>query len=121
MESCVPKDANAEKRSAQRHKLSLPMRIVAVGGDAVDWIGETRDIGAGGVRFVMPFQLLAGTRVEYIVTLSSYHPAAEIRCAGSILRCAKRGAGRNGESWEAAVTMDRYRFGAQSESPTAAE
>jgi len=109
-----------EQRRERRFTVRLPLRIVALEGKAVDWIGETRDIGTGGVRFIVANRLPIGKHVEYMVTLSTYSPATRIRCTGEILRCVKDGDGCADGSWEVAATMKRYVFVPQEEMELAA-
>ena len=99
-----------EQRHAQRYRVRLPLRIVAADGHAVDWVGQTRDIGTNGVRFVILDEMPVGRAIEYVVSLSSYNPAAEIHCAGEIVRCTKHDAGAIGHLYEAAVTMEEHVF-----------
>ena len=98
-----------EQRRAQRCSVRLPLRIIAADGRAVNCIGQTRDMGAGGVRFIVPAELPPGTVIDYVVTLSTYSPAAHIRCTGEVLRCAESVEAPN-PSYELAATMRRYNF-----------
>jgi hypothetical protein len=56
----------------------------------VNLLGQTRDLGAGGVRFVVPDKLPIGRQVEYVITRSSGNRGDEIECTGNILRCVKK-------------------------------
>ena len=99
-----------EQRRAQRYNVRLPLLIVRAGGLAVNCSGQTRDLGAGGVRFVIPAELPAGTAIDYVVTLSNYTPAALIRCTGVVLRCMDNADGRPNSRYEIAATMRSYVF-----------
>lgn len=98
-----------ELRQTNRYNMSLPVRIVAADGQELDWIGHTIDIGAGGVRFMVPGELPVGKTVEYIITLSEYNPVSLIRCTGSILRSVKKDEAGH-LCFETAATMERYAF-----------
>jgi hypothetical protein len=95
--------AGKEQREYPRHKISLELRVVTMAGKAVDIIGETHDIGAGGVSFVLPSALPVGETIDYEISFSGNGPAARGRCGGVILRC--RGVG---DAWMIAATMERY-------------
>ncbi len=99
-----------EQRRTQRCIVKFPLRIVEAGGQVVAWAGETRDMGSGGVRFVMPSALPPGMRIDYVVTLSSRSPEAQIRCTGEVLRCVKSSETGTGNDYELAVSMKRYMF-----------
>jgi len=107
-----PKTVIEEQRRGQRQEVILPLRITVLDGRTVNWFAQTRNIGAGGVRFVAKYQLQVGKAVEYVVTLSSYEPVVAIRCVGKILRCVKK---YGDDSYDVAATMDRYVFDRQKE------
>jgi len=104
---------NQEKRTTPGFKISLAVQIVAIdnqpvswnGQIPVNWDGQTKDIGAGGVRFVSPRALPVGNTVDYVVTLSDNDPPARVYCVGRVLRCEKKE-----NAWETAATMNRYVF-----------
>lgn len=96
---------NHELRRSPRHIITLPLRVASVDGLPAVSVGETRDIGAGGVGFVVPLELPVGKSIAYEITLSTCGAGARIRCAGTILRCERRG-----EAWKIAATMARYHF-----------
>jgi len=99
-----------EQRRGQRYNVRLPLRIVALDGIAVNWTGQTRDLGTGGVRFLIRSALPVGKPVEYVVTLSTYSPAAHIRCIGAVLRCATYDGTSSEGLYDIAVTMNSYSF-----------
>jgi hypothetical protein len=94
-----------EQRITPRFKVSLSAHIVGIDNRPVSWKGETIDIGAGGVRFILPHELPVGNTIDYVITLSDNEPPARICCVGNVLRCEKKE-----NSWEAAATMARYVF-----------
>ena len=126
-----------DQRKTQRYRLQLPLRILQVGDQRVDRLEKTRDISSGGVCFLSPTAIEVGGRIEYLITLSGSTPAVCIRCLGKILRSRSHkadpeaavirttiGARLDGshnqatgngnhsstESYEVAVTMERYQF-----------
>jgi hypothetical protein len=95
-----------EQRRVPRYDVRLPIRVTAIDGQPAYWVGQTRDIGFGGVRFDLANELPIARTVEYMVTLSDHAPAVRIICKGNVLRCI-----RNSDAcFEIAVTMTRYWF-----------
>lgn len=108
-----------EQRRAQRYEAKFPIRVIAIDGQPADWVGETRDIGSGGVRFALPNELPVERAIEYIVTLSCDPPVARIVCKGDILRCATSDEPGTGDCFEIAATMRSYSLVGQAETITA--
>ena len=96
-----------EQRRAQRYKLQLPLHIIHLGEERVDRVEKTRDISSGGVCFLSPTDVGVGEKIEYLITLSGSTPPVRIRCLGKVLRSQQPEAT---ESFEVAVTMERYQF-----------
>jgi len=91
--------------------LQLPLQIIHLGDQRVDRVEKTRDISSGGVCFLSPTALETGGRIEYLITLSGSTPPVRIRCLGKVLRSQRSDAGDDGtQTWEVAVTMERYQF-----------
>jgi hypothetical protein len=90
--------------------MELPLRILELDGQQVNWAGQTRDISFGGVRFVTGNELTVGGTITYLVTLSGGRAPVQIRCVGKVLRCEKVDSALRGGSCEAAVGMERYTF-----------
>lgn len=99
-----------EHRKAKRYEARFPIRVTAIDGHPTDLAGQTRDIGSGGVRFVLANELPVERTIEYIVTLSCHPPAARIVCKGGILRCAASDERGPGDCFEIAATMLSYYF-----------
>jgi hypothetical protein len=95
-----------ELRKVPRYEVILPLRIVSVGRRPVNLLGQTRDVGAGGVRFVVSDKLPIGRKVEYVITRSSGNRGTEIECVGNILRCVKK---YDYPSYEVVATIESER------------
>ena len=99
-----------ERRGVTRHNVELEIQITAVDGVSVNRNGRTRNISAGGgVCFSSEEALISKSKVEYVLTLSGNNPPVKILCVGRVVRCVARPA-EEGEQFEIAVTMARYRF-----------
>jgi hypothetical protein len=107
-----------ELRKVPRYEIILPLRIVSVGRQRVNLVGQTRDVGAGGVRFVVPDKLPIGRKVEYIITRSSGNRGTEIECVGNILRCVKK---YDYPSYEVVASIESERTTPQSDSSSLSE
>jgi hypothetical protein len=99
-----------EQRRTPRQHVELPLRILELDGQPVNWAGQTRDISLGGVSFSIESQLTAGKAITYVVTLSSSAPPVQIRCLGKVLRCRKTDSAPAKSLCEVAVGMERYTF-----------
>ncbi len=98
-----------EQRRTQRFQLNLPLHILQVGEQRIHRAVKTRDISTGGVCFFSDNTVEIGERIEYLITLSGTTPAVRIRCLGKVLRSEKCEE-TTADSFEVAVTMDRYQF-----------
>ena len=96
----------------------LPLRVVSVGRRRVNLLGQTRDVGAGGVRFVVQDKLPIGRKVEYVITRSSGNRGTEIECVGNILRCVKK---YDYPSYEIVASIENERKKAQSDTASLSE
>jgi hypothetical protein len=103
----LPEFITADRRLAPRYAVSLPVRVMAIGGRKLNSNGQTQDIGACGIRFIVPAQLPVGDPIEYAVTLPVYCLAARIRGVGKVLRCDPIKTG-NGEAFEVAASMEQH-------------
>lgn len=96
-----------EQRRTQRYKLQLPLRILQLGERRLSLVETTLDISSGGVCFQSDSNVEVGGRIEYMIRLSGANPPVHIRCLGKVLRSEHT---LPQDSYEVAVTMDRYQF-----------
>lgn len=93
-----------EKRRSQRFELKLPVLTVRVGTKPVCNIGQTLNIGSGGVLMVMRAPMAVGEYIEFVVMLSAPaegRQALRLSCRGTVLRA---------DSFIYAASIDRYEF-----------
>jgi hypothetical protein len=71
-----------DKRYFFRHPLHMPiqLRLAPAQNDAA---AETRDISLGGLKFLWPYKLLAGTQVDIDIPVRSKHFQVKARIAYS--------------------------------------
>jgi hypothetical protein len=100
------KGVNLEQRRMLRYRMVLPLHILELDGERVNWAVRTRDISLGGVSFLTQKELKLGSAVVYLITLSTGNPPVQIRCVGKVLRCEKT----DGRRCEVAFGMERYTF-----------
>ena len=98
--------------------MHLPLHILQLGENRVDLAVKTRDISTGGVCFFSDDTVEIGGRIEYLITLSDTTPPVRIRCLGKVLRSQRRSEVAV-DSFEIAVTMDRYEFVKSDQTPEA--
>ena len=102
-----------ERRRSQRFDLSLPVRILRLGGQQVDMGGETQNVSSAGALFAVDGETpRMGSSIEFLLTLNSARagsdkPTVRLRCRGRITRAVK---GMREDSENIAATIDRYRF-----------
>lgn len=107
-----------ELRKVPRYEVILPLRVVSVGRRRVNMPGQTRDVGAGGVRFVVSDKLPIGRKVEFIITRSSGNRGSEVECVGNILRCVKK---YDYPSYEVVASIESERKKPQSDTSSFSE
>lgn len=98
-----------ERRAARRFTMMLPVRLRYPDGDGViEKDGETRDVSYRGLYFFTQAEPLAGTSIEFVLTLPQQITLAgdvHIRCYGRVLRVEPHD-GRCG----VAARIDRHEF-----------
>ena len=81
---------NAERRTAQRFRIKLPMMVRWTNGTAVgEAHTESKDVSSRGVYFFMPTEIKNGSPVEIVLTLPHEITLAgpvRVRCLGRIQR-----------------------------------
>ena len=81
---------NAERRTAQRFRIKLPMMVRWTNGSAVgEAHTESKDVSSRGVYFFMPTEIKNGSPVEIVLTLPHEITLAgpvRVRCLGRIQR-----------------------------------
>ena len=99
----------ADRRSARRFLLRLPVRLQLPAGGEV--LAETRDVSYSGVCFhASSFPAHVGSRIEFIMTLPSaitLNAPMRVHCGGRAVRVEKTPAS---EGVAIAVAIDRYEF-----------
>ena len=88
--------------------MRLPVQITRIGKDPLEHSGQTCDISSSGVRFESTIEVEPGTRIEFMITLSSKIPRVSIRCLGKVLR--SQASGGAGNTFELTCSIDRYQF-----------
>jgi len=102
-----------ERRRSQRFDLSLPVKILRLGGREVELGGETRNVSSAGALFAVEGETPPkGSAVEFLVTLNtassgSEIPTVRLRCRGRITRSIQ---GASASDENVAATIDRYQF-----------
>jgi len=98
-----------ERRAARRFTMMLPIRLrYPDGAGFIEKNGETRDVSYRGLYFFTQAEPLAGSSIEFVLTLPQQITLAgdvHIRCYGRVLRVEPRG-GRCG----IAARIDRHQF-----------
>lgn len=101
----------ADRRSARRYDLSLPVIIrVPLNRESASHTGKTRDISTTGVSFNIDSNLSTGTELDLTVTLPAEVTGGTevfIRAMGKVVRVDKRSAGA-GLPTGVVATMRRY-------------
>ncbi len=95
-------------RKARRFPLNVPLRILSLNESDTNLTAETRNIGTGGVCCFVRSYFPAGSRVDYLITLSTGSVPVRLLCSGQVLRCRVLDAATN--LFEIVFTMVRYRF-----------
>ncbi len=98
-----------ERRAARRFTLMLPVRLrYPDGAGVIEKDGETRDVSYRGLYFFTQADPLAGSAIEFVLTLPQQITLAgdvHIRCYGRVLRVEPQ-EGRCG----VAARIDRHEF-----------
>lgn len=101
---------SAERRSARRFRMELPLSIRWTDGRAAgEALSVSRDVSSRGVSFVLPKRLESGSLVEIVMTLPHDVTLAgpvRVRCLGRILRSRAH----DDASYQLAAAIDRYEF-----------
>ena len=102
-----------EHRKAKRFDLKLPVEVVRQSFQPVSSVGETKNVGAGGVLFSATLQVEVGEPIEYIITFPT-HPingaSVSLRCLGKVLRLEPSDSNGEDCSVLVAATLERYEF-----------
>ncbi len=102
--------AHAERRTAQRFRIKLPMTVRWTSGSAVgEARTESRDVSSRGVYFFLPKEVTNGSPVEIVLTLPHEITLAgpvRVRCLGRVQRTQEEEPGRAGVVAE----IERYEF-----------
>src|SRR6202140_4867208 len=106
VEESVP---NAERRTAQRFRIKLPMMVRWTNGSAVgEAHTESKDVSSRGVYFFMPTEIKNGSPVEIVLTLPHEITLAgpvRVRCLGRLKRAENDEPGRVG----AGAQIEKYK------------
>ena len=101
----------AERRSARRYDLSLPVMIrIPAQGFAGTQNGKTRDISTRGLYFVIDQDVRAGSDLDIMLTLPSEMTQGGdvmIKASGKVIRVEQRMEDGNARQGVAAV-IERY-------------
>jgi len=99
-----------ERRAARRFTMMLPVRLrYPDGATIVEKDGETRDVSYRGLYFFTQAEPLAGSSIEFVLTLPQQITIAgdvHIRCYGRVVRVDEPHDGRHG----IAARIDRHEF-----------
>jgi hypothetical protein len=102
--------AAAERRSAHRFRMQLPLSIRWTAGSAAgEALCVSKDVSSHGISFVLPKPLESGSLVEIVMTLPHDVTLAgpvRVRCLGRILRSRAH----ENASYRLAAAIDRYEF-----------
>lgn len=83
-------DEQMDRRAARRFTMMLPLRLRYHDGDGVtEKGGETRDVSYRGLYFFTQAEPLAGSSIEFVLTLPQQITLAgdvHIRCYGHVVR-----------------------------------
>lgn len=94
---------------AKCFELRLPLEVVRVNSQGVSYVGETTQIGSGGMLFISEADLAAGDQIECVISLGRFRDrSVMLHCRGMVL-------GREVYSgWsELTVSIERYEFARQ--------
>jgi c-di-GMP-binding flagellar brake protein YcgR len=84
---------SSERRRHRRIEMELPIEIF-VEGSEVPLVGSTRNVSAGGVKFVVPRRLEQNSDLEFVLSLPreiTLCDTMRMRCKGKILRVSTEG------------------------------
>lgn len=98
----------AERRSARRFSIALPVRVFPGGPQGAELQAQTRDVSFRGLYFTADAAFQAGSEIEFILTLPKQVTLTgdvSIRCRGQIVRVEESGT-RHG----VAARIERYDF-----------
>jgi hypothetical protein len=102
--------AYAERRSAQRFRIKLPLTVRWTSGSAVgEARTESQDVSSRGIYFSLPKTVQNGSPVEIVLTLPHEITMAgpvRVRCLGRVHRNEPQQAGYSGLVAE----IERYEF-----------
>ncbi len=102
-------DAQTDRRAARRFAMMLPVRLrYPDGAGVVEKDGETRDVSYRGLYFFTQAEPLAGSSIEFVLTLPQQITLAgdvHIRCYGRVLRVESHEDRRG-----VAARIDRHEF-----------
>ena len=97
-----------DKRSIRRFSLDLPISIKFLDQGRQEINAHTRDVSARGVFMYMDTEIVAGSPIEFVMTLPSEITLSDpvrVRCAGKVLRVDK-----SQQAQGVAVAIDNYDF-----------
>lgn len=101
-----------EQRKTKRFEIQFPLELVRSGSDLVSQTGETKNMSSSGVLFTSETEVAVGEVIEYLVTLPSAGPGAQIRlrCMGKVVRNQPLRKSDNQRVCIVAATLERYEF-----------
>lgn len=104
-----------EQRKTKRFEIQLPVELVRTGSEPVSRSGETQNMSSGGVLFTSEAEMPIGDPIEYLVTLPSAAPGAQVRlrCMGKVIRSQDTKTSEQSvvrRPFAIAATLERYEF-----------
>jgi hypothetical protein len=83
----------SERRKHRRIDMELPMEIF-LDGSEVPLVGSTKNVSAGGVKFVVARRLEQNSELEFVLSLPpeiTLCATMKMRCKGKVLRVSTEG------------------------------
>lgn len=101
--------SDADRRTAQRFDLHLPLRVRAAEVPGGEKQAETRDVSHRGVYFWFDRTMEAGSEFEFVMVLPQEITGTipvQVKCLGKVVRSTPQEDGRIG----VAAVIERYDF-----------
>ncbi len=100
-----------DRRSSRRFDVQLPVKLIRNGDRPLSGVGETKNLGSGGVFFITNTQIDIGESIEYTVSLAP-NRALSLHCVGIVTRfeLSRYGPSNPAGCYEVAATLERYGF-----------